>query len=120
MYKELADYNGDIVFVKCLSIWYSKIEKIPTDKTFNLDFLKVVYIFKKLYILSNISLLIFFFSNVDEFYTSLFYILLDYRKCYTKWISQKFNNNNNICSRINLVKHSHNGDNKKLFLNVRV
>ncbi|XP_017890881.1 TELO2-interacting protein 1 homolog isoform X2 [Ceratina calcarata] len=33
LYKDIADYNGDIVFVKCLSIFHSKIAKIPTDAT---------------------------------------------------------------------------------------
>ncbi|XP_035724341.1 TELO2-interacting protein 1 homolog [Vespa mandarinia] len=41
MYKELANYNSDIVWVKCLSIWHSKIAKIPTNKTFNLEYLKI-------------------------------------------------------------------------------
>ncbi|XP_047343679.1 TELO2-interacting protein 1 homolog isoform X2 [Vespa velutina] len=41
MYKELANYNSDIVWVKCLSIWHSKIAKIPTNKTFNLEDLKI-------------------------------------------------------------------------------
>ncbi|KAL2746836.1 TELO2-interacting protein 1 [Vespula maculifrons] len=41
MYKNLADYNSDIVWVKCLSIWHSKIAKIPTNKTFNLECLKI-------------------------------------------------------------------------------
>ncbi|KAI4477695.1 hypothetical protein M0804_012523 [Polistes exclamans] len=40
LYKELADYNSDMVLTKCLSIWHSKIAPIPTDETFNFDFLK--------------------------------------------------------------------------------
>ncbi|XP_043485758.1 TELO2-interacting protein 1 homolog isoform X2 [Polistes fuscatus] len=40
LYKELTDYNSDMVLTKCLSIWHSKIAPIPTDETFNFDFLK--------------------------------------------------------------------------------
>ncbi|XP_043265023.1 TELO2-interacting protein 1 homolog isoform X1 [Colletes gigas] len=33
LYKEIADYNGDIVWTKCLSIYNSKIQKIASDAT---------------------------------------------------------------------------------------
>ncbi|XP_076655997.1 telo2 interacting protein 1 isoform X2 [Halictus rubicundus] len=41
LYKEIADYNGDIAWVKCLSIFTSKISKIPTDGTFNMNNFKI-------------------------------------------------------------------------------
>lgn len=41
LYKDVADYNSDVVWVKCLSIWDRKIAKIPTDEKFNLECLKV-------------------------------------------------------------------------------
>ncbi|XP_078041858.1 telo2 interacting protein 1 isoform X2 [Augochlora pura] len=39
LYKEIADYNGDIVLMKCLSVFNSKISKIPSDETFNMKIL---------------------------------------------------------------------------------
>ncbi|XP_020295191.1 TELO2-interacting protein 1 homolog isoform X2 [Pseudomyrmex gracilis] len=36
LYKDIADYHGDIVWVKCLSIWSSKVAPIPTDITFDI------------------------------------------------------------------------------------
>ncbi|XP_012144590.2 telo2 interacting protein 1 [Megachile rotundata] len=36
LYKEIADYNGDIALIKCLSIFHSKISKIASDPTFDI------------------------------------------------------------------------------------
>ncbi|CAK9829945.1 TELO2-interacting protein 1 homolog [Anthophora retusa] len=36
LYKDVADYNSDIVWVKCLSIFNSKIKKIASDATFEI------------------------------------------------------------------------------------
>ncbi|XP_014469143.1 PREDICTED: TELO2-interacting protein 1 homolog [Dinoponera quadriceps] len=36
LYKEIADYNGDVVWVKCLGIWNSNVEKIVSDVTFDI------------------------------------------------------------------------------------
>ncbi|XP_032676301.1 TELO2-interacting protein 1 homolog isoform X2 [Odontomachus brunneus] len=36
LYKEIADYNADIVWVKCLGIWNSNVEKIVSDVTFDI------------------------------------------------------------------------------------
>lgn len=36
LYKDIADYNGDIVWVKCLSIWNSKVVRIASDATFDI------------------------------------------------------------------------------------
>lgn len=36
LYKDIADYNGDIVWVKCLSIWNSNVKKIVSDVTFDI------------------------------------------------------------------------------------
>ncbi|XP_054002777.1 TELO2-interacting protein 1 homolog [Hylaeus anthracinus] len=36
LYKEIADYNGDIAWVKCLSIFNSRVLKIPSDATFDM------------------------------------------------------------------------------------
>nr|XP_033325327.1 TELO2-interacting protein 1 homolog isoform X1 [Megalopta genalis] len=41
LYKEIADYNEDIVLMKCLSIFNSKISKIPSDETFNMKILTI-------------------------------------------------------------------------------
>ncbi|XP_076287602.1 telo2 interacting protein 1 isoform X2 [Lasioglossum baleicum] len=41
LYKEIADYNGDIAWVKCLSIINSKISRIPTDGTFDMKNVKM-------------------------------------------------------------------------------
>ncbi|KAG7213128.1 hypothetical protein KM043_002445 [Ampulex compressa] len=40
LYKDVAVHNEDIVWVKCLSLWHSKISNIPIDSTFNLSDLK--------------------------------------------------------------------------------
>lgn len=41
MYKDIADYNEDIVWVKCLSIWNSKVARIVSNTTFNVSNLLV-------------------------------------------------------------------------------
>ncbi|OAD52266.1 TELO2-interacting protein 1 like protein [Eufriesea mexicana] len=41
LYKDIADYNSDIVLVKCLSIFNSKIRKIAMDTTFNIKDLMI-------------------------------------------------------------------------------
>jgi len=41
LYKDIADYNGDIAWVKCLSIWNSKVTRIPSDATFDIKNLVV-------------------------------------------------------------------------------
>ncbi|KYN02179.1 PREDICTED: TELO2-interacting protein 1 homolog [Cyphomyrmex costatus] len=41
LYKDIADYNGDIVWVKCLSIWNSKVARIASDATFNMKHLLI-------------------------------------------------------------------------------
>ncbi|XP_015182653.1 PREDICTED: TELO2-interacting protein 1 homolog [Polistes dominula] len=40
LYKELADYNGDMVLTKCFSIWHSKVAPIPINEIYNFVFLK--------------------------------------------------------------------------------
>ncbi|KAK0082192.1 hypothetical protein PV325_010901 [Microctonus aethiopoides] len=40
LYKNIADFNGDIVWVKCLSIWNSHVELIPNDKTIDMKIFK--------------------------------------------------------------------------------
>lgn len=37
MYKDIADYNGDIAWTKCLSIWNSKVARIAADATFKIE-----------------------------------------------------------------------------------
>lgn len=37
LYKEIADYNGDIVWVKCLGIWNSNVKRILSDATFDIE-----------------------------------------------------------------------------------
>lgn len=41
LYKDIADYNGDIVFVKCLGIFHSRIANIPSDATLRMKDLMV-------------------------------------------------------------------------------
>ncbi|XP_071865673.1 telo2 interacting protein 1 [Bombus fervidus] len=41
LYKDIADYNSDIVWVKCLSIFNSKIKKIVPDATFDIKDLMI-------------------------------------------------------------------------------
>ncbi|XP_071560597.1 TELO2-interacting protein 1 homolog isoform X1 [Temnothorax nylanderi] len=36
LYKDIADYNGDVAWVKCLSIWNSKVARIVPDATFDM------------------------------------------------------------------------------------
>lgn len=36
LYKEIADYNADIVWVKCLGIWNSNVKEIVSDVTFDI------------------------------------------------------------------------------------
>ncbi|XP_008557642.1 TELO2-interacting protein 1 homolog [Microplitis demolitor] len=36
LYKEIADLNGDIVWVKCISLWHSHVQPIP-DTDFSID-----------------------------------------------------------------------------------
>ncbi|XP_012286290.1 TELO2-interacting protein 1 homolog [Orussus abietinus] len=40
LYKDVADYNEDVVWVKCLEIWNRKVAKIPKDSTLSLEDLK--------------------------------------------------------------------------------
>ncbi|XP_043802016.1 TELO2-interacting protein 1 homolog [Apis laboriosa] len=42
LYKDVADYNSDIVWIKCLSIFNSKITKIISDATFDITDLMVI------------------------------------------------------------------------------
>ncbi|KZC03991.1 TELO2-interacting protein 1 like protein, partial [Dufourea novaeangliae] len=58
LYKEIADYNSDIVWVECLSIFNTKISKIAADATFDM---------KDLSITKNIS--------TDEYYKNIQIIL---------------------------------------------
>ncbi|XP_050465415.1 TELO2-interacting protein 1 homolog isoform X1 [Cataglyphis hispanica] len=37
LYKDIADYNGDIAWLKCLSIWNSKIAPITPDATIDIN-----------------------------------------------------------------------------------
>ncbi|KYQ51800.1 TEL2-interacting protein 1 like protein [Trachymyrmex zeteki] len=41
LYKDIADYNGDIAWVKCLSIWNSKVARIASDATFDMKHLLI-------------------------------------------------------------------------------
>ncbi|XP_012531275.2 TELO2-interacting protein 1 homolog isoform X1 [Monomorium pharaonis] len=36
LYKDIADYNEDLAWVKCLSIWNSKVARIISDATFDM------------------------------------------------------------------------------------
>ncbi|XP_074104197.1 telo2 interacting protein 1 [Cotesia typhae] len=37
LYKEIADLNGDIVWVKCISLWHSHVSKVSPDEGFSID-----------------------------------------------------------------------------------
>nr|XP_012231715.1 PREDICTED: TELO2-interacting protein 1 homolog [Linepithema humile] len=37
LYKDIADYNGDIAWTKCLSIWNTKVARIAADATFKIE-----------------------------------------------------------------------------------
>lgn len=41
LYKDVADYNSDIVWIKCLSIFNSKITRIISDATFDIKDLMI-------------------------------------------------------------------------------
>ncbi|XP_025988611.2 TELO2-interacting protein 1 homolog isoform X2 [Solenopsis invicta] len=41
LYKDIADYNEDIAWTKCLSIWNSKVAQIVSDATFDIKNLLV-------------------------------------------------------------------------------
>ncbi|KAG5320074.1 TTI1 protein, partial [Acromyrmex heyeri] len=41
LYKDIADYNGDIAWVKCLSIWNSKVARIASAATFDMKHLLI-------------------------------------------------------------------------------
>ncbi|KOX73245.1 TELO2-interacting protein 1 like protein [Melipona quadrifasciata] len=47
LYKDIADYNSDIVWVKCLGIFNSKVKKIVSDATFSHTDLMVCNFFKE-------------------------------------------------------------------------
>ncbi|KAL6264336.1 hypothetical protein P5V15_004443 [Pogonomyrmex californicus] len=41
LYKDVADYNGDITWVKCLDIWNSKVARITSNEKFDIKDLRI-------------------------------------------------------------------------------
>ncbi|KAK2588803.1 hypothetical protein KPH14_001678 [Odynerus spinipes] len=75
LYKDLADYNGDIVWVKCLSIWHSKIAKIPSDEKFNLECLKIKNSISPNEYLKNVEMIITYIQDKSNQIQSRFRVI---------------------------------------------
>ncbi|XP_076173540.1 telo2 interacting protein 1 [Ptiloglossa arizonensis] len=66
LYKEIADYNGDIVWVKCLSVCNSKIIKIPSDGRFDTNDLMITENISRNEYYKNIQIIMKYIQDKDS------------------------------------------------------